>query len=474
MGGSTGQALATIATALAGVDHASRRGLAAAERLALVLEGRRLAGRLAALVAVLVAEADEVGASRSAHGTPLTTWLTLDERTSAKEASALVFAARDVAARGAVRDAALAGRVSVAQARSIAKVMRELPDTLTDEQRGRAEGELLARAERTPAARLAGATASVLEVVSPLDVESPEMVQERLEAQRKRAQFRRELTFTPDGDGSVLLRGSLPDLAAAGFMKVIDAHVESARRAARDRSGVPDADAAGGGTRLERRDRLYVEPTLAQRRADALMVLVEKAQAGRVAPRLAGDRPRVVVTVRESDLRERAEQAGLLESGSPIGAGDLRRLCCDADLVAAVLGAESELLDLGTEVRLVEPALRAALALRDGGCAFPACPVPADRCEAHHVVPWWAGGETALANLALLCSHHHTLVEPTRFLDRPAPDRWQLRISEVDGLPEAIPPLRLDPERRPRRQHRHERGQGDRPEAGHPPRPPTG
>ena len=31
-------------------------------------------------------------------------------------------------------------------------------------------------------------------------------------------------------------------------------------------------------------------------------------------------------------------------------------------------------------------------------------------CEVHHVVAWWAGGETSLNNSALLCTTHHRIV----------------------------------------------------------------
>ncbi|PKQ19038.1 MAG: hypothetical protein CVT66_11615, partial [Actinobacteria bacterium HGW-Actinobacteria-6] len=34
------------------------------------------------------------------------------------------------------------------------------------------------------------------------------------------------------------------------------------------------------------------------------------------------------------------------------------------------------------------------------GCTFPGCDARPTMCEAHHVVPWWAGGATALSNLA--------------------------------------------------------------------------
>jgi hypothetical protein len=64
--------------------------------------------------------------------------------------------------------------------------------------------------------------------------------------------------------------------------------------------------------------------------------------------------------------------------------------------------------------------------------------------DAHHVKPWFDGGDTCLGNLVLMCRHHHALVEPPK--DRPA--NWLIQFRE-DGLPEFIPPGALDPERRP-------------------------
>ncbi len=107
-----------------------------------------------------------------------------------------------------------------------------------------------------------------------------------------------------------------------------------------------------------------------------------------------------------------------------------------------VLGGPSEILDVGRTQRLVTPAIRKALTLRDGGCIFPGCTAPDTRCEAHHLQPWWAGGHTALHNLVLLCGHHHTLVEPDRYR-RPA-DRWHIHIDHHTGLPVITPPGRTE------------------------------
>jgi len=71
-------------------------------------------------------------------------------------------------------------------------------------------------------------------------------------------------------------------------------------------------------------------------------------------------------------------------------------------------------LDLGRRSRIVPPALRRALSLRDRGCRFPACPHHFF-LHAHHIVHWAHGGATRLSNLVLLCSAHHRLLHEGGF-----------------------------------------------------------
>jgi hypothetical protein len=73
-------------------------------------------------------------------------------------------------------------------------------------------------------------------------------------------------------------------------------------------------------------------------------------------------------------------------------------------------GAPSQPLDVGRAGRVVTPAQPSALAVRDGGCVFPACARPLAWCEGHHLVSWLDGGPTDLDNLALLCRQHHRAV----------------------------------------------------------------
>lgn len=428
----TGAVLSAVADLLDGINHEQRAALGHSARLGLVTQAQKLANRVDGLLRVLVGEAEQAGSSMAAQGTPTTTWLGMVGQMSPKQASGLVFAGKELTTHPITRQAALSGQVNSEQARTIHSVLTELPQDLDDEQRQAAETLLVEHAASTPAEGLAKMAPQVLAEVAP-DHPATSVADElaRLDAQRKRAQAKRSLWFGSDGDGSTLIRGSLPTLDAAPLIKLISAYVESDRRTGR-----------------ERLDRLAEQRTPEQRRADALLALVAAHQQARQAPGVIGDRPRVVVIMQAEQLRQQAEQAGLLEQGEQIGAGDLRRLCCDADLMPAVLGGASEVLDIGRTQRLVTPAIRRGLSLRDGGCVFPGCDQSDARCEAHHIQPWWDGGTTALDNLVLLCPHHHQLVEPPRFWSGAPPDRWQIRLDQ-HGMPEVLPPTRVDPERRP-------------------------
>ena len=79
-------------------------------------------------------------------------------------------------------------------------------------------------------------------------------------------------------------------------------------------------------------------------------------------------------------------------------------------LPAILGGAPTQPLNLGRSTRVISPAQRTALAVRDGGCVFPDCARPLAWCEGHHLISWLDGGATDLPNLALLCRAHHRAV----------------------------------------------------------------
>jgi hypothetical protein len=209
------------------------------------------------------------------------------------------------------------------------------------------------------------------------------------------------------------------------------------------------------------------ERSAAQRNADALTELARRQLEGGRLPQTGGVRPQVTVTI---DLASLVGQPGLpgAEGGwvGPLPAETARRLACDATLTRVVVarhrdldpsqddsdlaarlrtamtllppalgGARSEPLEVGRATRVVAPAQRTALTVRDGGCRFPGCDRPVAWCDAHHLRRWLHGGPTDLQNLVLLCrGHHHAVHEGGWRLDR-----------HPDGTLTAIPPHRRRP-----------------------------
>jgi uncharacterized protein DUF222/HNH endonuclease len=215
-----------------------------------------------------------------------------------------------------------------------------------------------------------------------------------------------------------------------------------------------------------------------QRRADALVELARRNLEGGQLPQTGGVRPQLTVIVDLDSLLSHPGQEALggeLGGMGPLSPEACRRLACDgavtrvlvtrhpsshpghdpgghhghddlgregglADRLQAAMaqlppilgGAPSQPLNVGRASRVVTPAQRSALAVRDGGCVFPDRQRPLAWCEGHHLVPWLDGGPTDLANLALLCRAHHRAIHE---------GGWQLTRGP-DGRCTATPPHR--------------------------------
>jgi len=109
-----------------------------------------------------------------------------------------------------------------------------------------------------------------------------------------------------------------------------------------------------------------------------------------------------------------------------------------------MLGADSAVLDISFTKRLFDRHQRIALAVRDRDCISPGCDRPPAWTEAHHITAWQDRGPTDLANGCLLCSFHHHLVHK---------GEWAVVMS-ADGIPEILPPKRIDPHGQPLRHQR--------------------
>jgi len=334
------------------------------------------------------------------------------------------------------------GKLSFSKVRALSRVAT--PDN---------EGDLLACAE--------GATTAQLERM----VRGYRLGSRRDEVELEEERHRnRSFTVFPDVDGMYVVRGRLTPELGALLMRAVEAASDALyREGRRTRAGSDEEEAwdrileamdggdggeGGTGSSSSSRGARDTAREAAQRRADALGLLAERALGAGFGTGSGGDegdeggegaqapvsgsraeRYQVVVHVDAETLAEEDEAAAgdrgsrecgcggsgsgcggrsELDDGTRVSAETSRRLSCDAGRVEIRHGPGGSILDVGRRTRTVPPALRRALEARDQGCRFPGCGLRF--AEGHHVTHWADGGETKLDNLVLLCRHHHRLL----------------------------------------------------------------
>jgi len=132
----------------------------------------------------------------------------------------------------------------------------------------------------------------------------------------------------------------------------------------------------------------------------------------------------------ETLKRQLGAPAADLEFSLPISGEAVERLACDCSVTRILLGADSTVIDVGRSRRVISPAQRKALNVRDRGCRWPGCDRTATWTSGHHIVHWNKGGPGDMPNLVLLCHRHHWLTHE---------GKWQL-VKSDDGKFLAIPP----------------------------------
>ncbi|MET8355579.1 DUF222 domain-containing protein [Micromonospora sp. NPDC005171] len=392
-------------------------GLSDDELLASLDATHVLAQRLATVQLGLVRELDGRGLAVAQGASSTAVWLRDRLRLSGRGARQLVQLAATIdAAPPAVRDALLTGAISVEQGRVVAETIAALPVEAGPEVADKATHLLVTWADRFDPTSLSRLGERVLTHVAPELADQAEL--KALERATERAEARRHVTLSEQQNGQVRLSGNLDTETASLLREAID----------------PLCAPAGE----------YDDRSPGQRRADALGEICRLALRTGQLPDNGGDRPQLVVTVSLDELVN-GVGAGTLETGTRLTPGAVRRLACDAGVLPAVLGGNSQVLDVGRQRRLFTGPLRRALVLRDGGCAFPGCDRPPRWCDGHHIRHWADGGVTALGNAVLLCGYHHRLIHS---------GDWTVRIA-ADGQPDFLPPGWLDPLRTPRRNLYH-------------------
>ncbi len=402
----------------------------------------RVADRVTGTATRLLGEAHAREAAPIAYGTRASTWFTHRFPVTTRQAQTLSLAAHRAQAYPATVAAVEQGRVRPAQASVIVDALRHLPADLDSAEMQKAEQTMIdLAASGYPTDDLARLGNRLIEVIDPGYAD--QLLEHKLERQHAQAWADRYLTITDTHDGAMTIKGRIPTPEGTTLLLQLDAVAAQQRR-----------------TALELRDPVLPLPSKRVRRLDALIHLSRTVAAHETAPTVAGDRPRITVlmtidqfTTLASEYNQHTDPVlgAHTTDGAVLPPSVVRRWLSDPDLQPLITDpTRRHTLGVGRTQRLAPPPLRQALALRDQGCAFPGCDEPPHLCDAHHIQPWWAGGPTDMTNLALLCHQHHALVEP----GREPRDQWRLRLGD-DGIPEVVPPIRVDPYQRPVRHRRH-------------------
>jgi hypothetical protein len=289
--------------------------------------------------------------------------------------------------------------------------------------------------EATLLAAARQATASHLETL----VRQYRRTQEIAELTREARQFsKRQLLYAFDEDGALVLRARLTAEAGALVLKALAAAMEevpwespsagvSAETSSTDaRHGVSAETSTGSPEGSVSAEASLGDANWSARRADALALVAETYLKHGPAALNGGERHEIVLHVSAEMLsRDPSGTHCELEDGPAVSAETARRLACDASLVAIIEDAQGEPLDVGRKTRTIPPAIRRALAARDGGCVFPGC-THKRYVDGHHLQHWADGGVTKLANLVTLCRfHHRTVHEGGIRVERLADGAWR-------------------------------------------------
>jgi hypothetical protein len=384
-------AVGELASALDGLAADDLPGMVAPLLLERLGELLRAQNRIAAEIARTVRQCELADAAECDGLKSMASWLRGHGRLSMRGAREVVDTGRALDHLPAVAAVFADGHITAAQAGLIAQVAApgRLADAAAQQVDLAAVDAALATVAITqPHERLVGVVRHYRDALDP-DGPEPDPTEGR------------RLFFTAHADGTVGFSGQLDAVGGEKLRAAVEAIVQAAR---------PQGD-----TR-----------TQAQQRADALAQLADNALASGGLPILRTVKPHVVVTVNLADLTDPTPQAGAAATGfaDTWSAAQARWAACDGQVRRLVLDPDGLPLDVGREKRVVPPHLRRAVEQRDGQCVFAGCQAPTWWCDVHHLLEWMLGGETSLANSALLCERHHTKAHHGFRVERDPGGRW--------------------------------------------------
>ena len=370
------------------------------DALVTIAQGR---AQLDALELRLLAEAEQSGATVDTGAATAADWLGIETRQTRRDARSDLKLALKLDDHRVLATGMAAGRVNLAQARAIVSSLDLLPRTgefaVSIEQRACAEEHLVGQAVHHDAKDLRILGRRIMEVIAPDLAEA--FAGKALEKEEAEARRRTTFTMWEDGQGTTHGRFRIPALHGQILVKMILALTSPSRAVGACSTGIdPDL------------------PTPV-RHGIAFTQLLE-AVPSKSLPQAGGCDATIVVTMTIDQLMDQLDAAGIctLDTGGRISAAEARRLACRAGIIPIVLGAKSQVLDVGRRCRFHSQAMRLAMGVRDKGCTAQHCETPPGLCHAHHDIPWSAGGHTNVATGRLICPHHHRLVHDPHYETR--------------------------------------------------------
>ena len=384
------RAIAGVRTDLVSVVDVPLWSMDAGETTSTLSEIQSAKAQLAELEARLLCHAKTVDVAGQTGATSTANWLAHHSTMTRPAAHRVMLLAAALESHEPTRTALAAGTVHVEQAEVITRAVDELPDGLDPDLIDRAERHLLAEAQHHDAKTLKILGRRLLEVIDPDAADAHEA--KLLEKEERDAQAATRLTMWDDGHGKLHGRFTLDALTGAMLKKALHAIAAPKHQASKGPLG-------------ERK------PT-PERLGRAFAEMIQRYPVKRL-PKAGGLAATVVILMPLETLMG-GLKAARLDTGETISPGLARRLACEAAIIPAVLGGQSQVLDLGRSKRLHNDAQRLVKTIEVGGCEIEGCEWPPGMCHMHHPTPWSQGGKTNRDGI-MICPTHHARAHDPRY-----------------------------------------------------------
>ncbi|WP_280469047.1 HNH endonuclease signature motif containing protein [Nocardia cyriacigeorgica] len=376
-----------------------------------------------------------------------------------------------------VAQALTAGDISADHARGIAAVMNRVPCGATGDDRAAAE-EILTDFARTGSPDDIGKVGD--KILAYLDPDG------RLTTDNDRARMRGIIIGRQRPDGMSPIRGEIDPVLRALLDPLLAKYARPGMCNPDDPdspspSVAPSATADHGAhanrsrnaigaqtdSAAEPLDSTWVDPTAlaeaaardhrttAQRNHDALKAILD---SGIIAEHLGAHRGLPVSTILTISIDDIERGAGVATTatGGTVPLAEALTLAQRSQPWLAVFDHAGLPLHLGRTKRLASAAQRLALIAALKGCSRPGCDAPASLSAVHHVLDYRNNGHTDIENLTLACDSCHALIHD-------GVGGWKTRLegprSPYAGRTAWIAPPHIDPEQKPRINHRHHAGE---------------